>query len=115
MSDTPRLGLPELAEAQAGKVFTINEVLRLLDSLVQPVAMAMDLNEAPSGPADGDVYVVGDSVTSGDDWADHEGNIAYYSSSAWIFIAPKDGWLIYDLDTASSYRFDGSATWVLQS
>jgi hypothetical protein len=112
MSDTPRLGLPELTEAQAGKTTTINEALRILDAMVQPVVLAVDLNEAPSGPSDGDLYIVADSVPSGDDWDNREGCIAYYSSSAWTFFSPEQGWTVYCQDDDMAYRYQGSDGWV---
>lgn len=113
MSDTPRLGMPELVDSQSGKAATVNEALRVLDALVQPSVLAVDLNDEPSGPADGDLYVVADGTdsTSGD-WEGHDGHLAYYSSTAWTFMAPEIGWTVYNQDDGMAYRYQGSDGWV---
>lgn len=111
MADTPKIGLPEMAENQASKYATSNSQMMILDSLVQCTALDNDLDDAPSGPADGDTYIVG-SPSSGDDWDGHDNDIAYYENTAWAFREPEEGWLVYVQDENKFYVYNGSS-WVI--
>lgn len=59
MSQTPRLGLAEIAQNQASKYVTHNEALATLDALVAPAVEDRDLDAPPSSPAEGALYIVG--------------------------------------------------------
>jgi hypothetical protein len=107
MSDTPRLGLPELSQAQAQKEVTHNEALRILDALVQAVTIDYAAEPTNSEPTDGDLYLIANGATG--DWTGHDGGIAYYKSSAWVFITPSVGWLVYNLGDSKSYRYSGNS------
>lgn len=52
-----------------------------------------DLSATPSSPAAGDTYIVGPSATG--DWATHENKVAVYTGSAWVYAAPRLGWVAY--------------------
>ena len=113
MSETPKLTLDELAVSQNPDA-TVNAALRKLDALVQGTVIDKDLSDAPSGPSDGDTYIIAAGTTSGDDWDDAvnggvEGAIAYYQSSAWIFLTPAPGWLFYVQDEAAFYYYAGTS------
>jgi len=54
MTDTPHLGLPTLAAAQAQKHVTHNEALHRLDALVMLAVADRDLAAPPAAPAEGD-------------------------------------------------------------
>lgn len=76
MPDTStHLLLPYLFASQAQKHVTHNEGLRLLDGLVQLAVLDRDLTTPPSGPTDGDRYIVASGAAGA--WADWEGNIIY--------------------------------------
>jgi hypothetical protein len=109
MADTPKLTLPEIAEAQASKYITHNSGLRRLDALVQATVIDKDTSDAPGAPADGDMYIVGPSPSSGDEWSGHEGELAYYQSSAWLYFTPPEGWRVWALDENKLYVYTGSA------
>lgn len=109
MDYTPRLRLPELTVGQAGKEVTVNESHRILDALVQSVVIDKDLADAPADPADGDMYIVAAGSSSGDEWAGHEDDVAYFESSAWVYHTPEAGWRVYVDDEATSYVYDGGA------
>lgn len=113
MTYTPRFTIPEIAESQGQKALTHNEALRLIDALLHPSIIDRDLSDAPASPSDGDMYIVGGSPTSGDDWSGHEGEIAYYKSSAWIFITPAPGMTVW-IDDESTYLLytNESSPWV---
>ncbi len=89
MSDTPRLGLPQIAASQAQKHVTHNEALLDLDSYVQTNLLDRDLTAPPVSPADGDAYIVAPGATS--DWSGQDNNIATYIDGAWRFTAPFQG------------------------
>ena len=101
------LGLPYIQAAQAQKHVTHNEALRMLDVLVQANVSARGLNTPPSGPAEGDRYIVGPAPTG--DWADHAQEIALYETGVWQFYAPSTGWRVYVIDEGVTVAFDGTA------
>lgn len=92
----------------------LEAALRQLDGLVQANVIQVGLNTPPVSPVDGVRYVVGTSPTGV--WAGHANEIARYSSvaSAWEFYIPQNGWLVFDQNTSSVYRYSGS-TWSVWS
>ena len=112
MTDTPRVGMPELAAAQGNPEITHNEALRIMDALVMCVVADKDLSEPPGAPSDGDMYIVGPTPSSGSAWNGEEDDIAYYKNTDWIYITPQDGWRVYVLDETGIYEFQGSSGWV---
>ncbi|MAZ18295.1 MAG: hypothetical protein CL535_18465 [Ahrensia sp.] len=106
METSPRLQLPYIMPSQAQKHVTHNEALRLLDCLVQPVVQSNALGSPPAAPVEGDAYVVGDAASG--DWNGHEREIAVFQDGAWVFIAPRAGWAVSNLDGENRLVFDGS-------
>lgn len=86
-----RLSLPYLLPAQAQKHVTHNEALDLLDILVQLVVEAFDALTPPTNPTEGEVWALGGAPT--EDWSGHGGQLASWRNGAWLFIAPKAGWI----------------------
>lgn len=87
---TPRLGAPELVQAQAIPETTVNEIARILEQGAGWfVFKDRDLTAPPGSPADGDCYLVAASATGA--WAGHDGEIAYRMNTAWEFIEPVEG------------------------
>lgn len=112
MADTPKLVMPEISVSQSQKETSHNEALRILDALVQLNVKDKDLTAPPGGPVDGDSYIVNGVATGA--WAGHEDDIAYYQSSAWIFLQPTEGWLAYVQDENALYVYtSGSDPWVI--
>lgn len=112
MSDTPNLVLPEIAESQSAKYVTHNEALRILDAVVQLTVLDRDSDDPPSGPSEGDIYIVGGSPSSASDWDGHENDIAYYYNNAWSFVTPNEGWRAWVQDENKLYVFrSASAGW----
>jgi hypothetical protein len=109
MADTPKLDMPEIAESQSAKYITHNEALRILDGAVQCNVLSKDDIVPPGSPTDGDTYIVGHGTdsTSGD-WEGHDGEIAYYKSSAWIYITPAEGWRAHAQDTGILHMYGSS-------
>lgn len=109
MSDTPKLDMPEIAESQSSKYITHNEALRILDAIVQCTVLSKDDIVPPVSPSDGDTYIVGlDTDSTSGDWEGHDSEIAYYKSSAWIFIVPAEGWRAYAQDVGIEYAYMSS-------
>lgn len=98
MDATPRLQLPYIASQQAQKQVTYNQAMRALDQLVQPAVKSRTIATPPTGPAEGDTYVVGPAATGA--WAGKEGKLATLLDGAWSFRTPQNGWLVYVEDSA---------------
>ncbi|MCG7851441.1 MAG: DUF2793 domain-containing protein [Methanosarcinaceae archaeon] len=66
-----------------------------------------DLTSPPGTPAKGDRYIIGTSATGG--WAGHDLEVAYYTGSAWVFIAKEEGQISWVKDENLFYFFNGTA------
>jgi len=109
MAQTPNLKLPFLAPAQAQKHVTVNESLAELDALVHCAVLGMQRNDPPSGPAEGDRWLVGPAPTG--DWAGEAGAIACWRQSGWTFSRPRPGWRIYDLAASRLWALSAAGAW----
>ncbi len=109
MTDTPNLKLPYLLAAQSQKHVTHNEALRALDCVVQLTVLDRDLATPPATPADGDRYIVAASPTGA--WVGQTNKIAAFQDAAWMFYAPKEGWISWVADENIAVAYDGAA-WV---
>lgn len=108
MTTTPILGATELVSAQALPETTVNEAVRYLEQGAGWfVFKDRDLATPPGSPADGDAYLVAASGTGA--WSGQDGNIAFYMSTAWEFIAPREGMAAWVNDENIAIAFDGSA------
>ena len=105
MTDTPNLNLPYLLAAQSQKHVTHNEALRILDSLVQMTVLDRNLTAPPASPIEGDRYIVAASPTGA--WAGQTNKIACYQDGAWLFYAPKEGWIAWLRMKISPWRLMG--------
>ncbi len=110
MSETPLLKLPYIAAAQAQKHVTHNEAIRALDAVVQIAVLDRDLSAPPASPTDGDRYIVAANATGA--WAGHDNAVAAWQDGAWVFYAPREGWLAWVSDEDSLVAWDGAA-WVV--
>ncbi len=107
MSNSLNLGLPYLEEAQAQKHVTVNEAVRMLDAIVQLTVAARTLATPPALPAEGDRYIVAAGATGA--WAGHDTEVAAYVDGAWMFFAPREGWLAFDQAAGGVVVFDGTS------
>ena len=94
MSQSTNLALPYLAASQSQKHVTVNESLRFLDALVQISVKSATLSAPPGVPADGQRWIIGPAPTGL--WAGRATQIAAWQDGAWVFYAPKDGWLAWN-------------------
>lgn len=109
MDSTPNLGLPYIMAAQAQKHVTHNEAIRVLDAVVQLAVLDRDFSSPPATPSDGDRYLVAASASG--TWAGHDGSIAAWLDGAWMFLAPREGWIAWVADERILLAWDGAA-WV---
>lgn len=107
MADSAHLRLPYLEAAQAQKHVTHNEALDVLDALIHLTVADRHLASPPLGAVEGDRYIVADAAA--DDWAGQEDAVAIYQADAWVFHAPRRGWLAWVEDEAALLIWTGSA------
>ncbi len=101
--NTPRLGIPMLAAAQAQKHVTHNQALQKLDALVQLSVLSRTTTAPPSSLNEGDAYIVATGATG--DWVGHDNEIAVVDGGQWSFVVPGPGWIAYVTDEDLPYRF----------
>lgn len=105
---TPKLGLTELAAAQAIPETRVNENFRWAEFFACGGGIKdRDLATPPGSPVDGDAYLVASSATGA--WSGEDGNIAMYLGTAWAFVSPIEGMQIYVNDEDTRLIYDGSA------
>ena len=105
------------ADNENGWGASMNAALRILDSLVQGAVTNRTTNAPPATPADGDLYIIGPAPTGA--WAAKANQIARWSVAGlaapeWEFVAPKNGWTVWDRGAAERVRYDG-AVWVAET
>lgn len=99
----------DFATGESGWGSAMNQNLRAIDALMQPVVLDKDVSTPPSTPSIGDIYIVGSSASGA--WSGKENQIAVYYSIGWYFYPPKRGWRVFVDDEGIDYRFNGTA-WV---
>jgi len=110
MTDTsPRLALPYLQASQAQKHVTMNDALRQLDALVQMGVEEIGANTPPSSGGDGLLYALGTDAQG--DWTGQDGLIAQRRGTGWAFVAPQDGWRVWDRQTGQVHLFTHALGW----
>jgi hypothetical protein len=100
---TPRLALPLLQAAQAQKEITHNEALLLLDALAHAAIEEPALNTPPSAPAAGQMWLAGATPTGA--WSGQAGKLALFCPGGWLFIAPKEGMVLWVKSTGVFIRY----------
>jgi hypothetical protein len=65
-----------------------------------------DMTSPPTGPSEGDRYIVGPSADGG--WSGHDGDIAFYRDSAWVFVVPNEGFCTRVEDEDIEYVYTGT-------
>ncbi|MDB5590639.1 DUF2793 domain-containing protein [Enterovirga sp.] len=107
MPDSPVLGLPLLAAAQAQKHVTHNEALLALDALVQCAVLDKDLTVPPSAPAPGQRYIVPPGASGA--WAGKAAMIAAWQDAyGWRFFPPSPGYIAFVVNESLLYLFNGT-------
>lgn len=105
LEKTNNLKLPLLIQNQAGKEFTHNEALIILDNIVQNGVIDKDLTTPPTEPDTNDTYIVGINATG--TWEDKDNQIAFYDNG-WRFIEPREGFIFWVNDEDKLYTYNGT-------
>lgn len=85
-----RLTLPFIQAAQAQKHVTHNEALERLDFLTQLTVQAFEATTPPATATEGDIWALGTGAQGA--WSGHDGALAGWYNSGWLFITPATGW-----------------------
>ncbi len=101
---TPIMNLPEWLAAQASPWITVMTALTRLEAYGQSVIVCVDttLNTPPVSPSPGDCYFIAATATGA--WASHDSEVTVYTGSSWEFLAPREGWFIYDLNLSNTFQ-----------
>jgi hypothetical protein len=111
MSASANLALPFIEGGELLPDVTLNETLRLIDTLVQLAIVDRDLNTPPGSPVEGQRWIVKASPSPTGAWAGHGNHIAAWQDGGWVFCAPKVGWFAYVIDEGALVAWSSSA-WV---
>jgi len=111
MSASANLALPFIEGGELLPDVTLNETLRLLDSLVQLAIVDRDLNAPPGAPAEGQRWIVKASPSPTGAWAGHGNHVAAWQDGGWVFCVPQVGWFAYVIDDGALVAWNGGA-WV---
>jgi hypothetical protein len=111
MSASANLALPFIEGGELLPDVTLNETLRLIDTLVQLAIVDRDLNTPPGSPSEGQRWIVKASPSPTGAWAGHGNHIAAWQDGAWVFCVPQPGWFAYLIDESALIAWNGSA-WV---
>jgi hypothetical protein len=111
MAPSNNLLFSYVEQSQSQKEVTVNEALRIIDALLNTSVVDKDLTAPPGSPVEGSLYIVASIATGA--WATKENKIAWYTSSAWLFITPKEGMSMWVADENIKYVFDGT-NWVTE-
>jgi len=111
MSASANLALPFIEGGELLPDVTLNETLRLIDTLVQLAILDRDLNAPPGSPAEGQRWIVKASPSPTGAWAGHGNHVAAWQDGGWVFCVPQVGWFAYVIDEGALVAWNGSA-WV---
>lgn len=109
LTNGPNLGLLVNGNNGEGHYTELMKQFRWIDWHGQPWVINMTTATPPGSPSDGDAYLVATGGTGV--WSGKDGQVARYSTilTAWEFGVPKNGWRVWDRNTALPYHYNGSA------
>ncbi|XWN33733.1 MAG: DUF2793 domain-containing protein [Devosia sp.] len=106
MSNSPNIELPYVQAAQAQKHVTVNEAFRRIDAVMQLAVIDRNRTSPPGAPQEGDRHVVAAGATGA--WAGRGLDVAAYLDGAWVFFAPKAGWVAFVSNEGVLIYFNGT-------
>lgn len=107
MANSPQLGLKLLEASQSQPEVIVNAAVLALEAAVQIRVLTQGLLTPPSTPATDAMYLLSGGTPTGA-WANHQDHIAYLVGTAWAFLVPKEGWVVYVADENDRYEYTGS-------
>ena len=111
MSASANLALPFIEGGELLPDVTLNETLRLIDTLVQLAILDRDLNAPPGSPVEGQRWIVKATPSPTGAWAGHGNHVAAWQDGGWVFCTPKIGWFAFLIDEGALVAWSGTA-WV---
>jgi hypothetical protein len=87
MSASANLALPFIEGGELLPDVTVNETLRLIDTLVQLAIIDRDLTAPPGSHREGPALDREGNATGA--WAGHANHIAAWQDGGWVFCAPR--------------------------
>src|SRR4029077_11538578 len=111
MSASANLALPFIEGGELLPDVTLNETLRLIDTLVQLAIVDRDLNAPPGSPAEGQRWIVKASPSPTGAWTGHGNHVAGWQGGGCVFCTPKSGWFAFVIDEGALVAWNGTA-WV---
>lgn len=89
-----------------------NEDNRTIDTLLVRAVKTIGLITPPGSPTAGDRHIVG--IGANGAWSGKGNQLALYdgSSSAWVFIVPKNGWDVYVVSVGATFRYNLTFWWI---
>jgi hypothetical protein len=107
---TPQLGMKELEASQSQPEVIVNAALRALEAAISIRVLTKELLTPPASPASSARYLLAGGTPTGA-WAGHQEDIAYLVGSAWAFLEPQEGWVVFVADENERYEYTGSG-WI---
>lgn len=107
MSETMKLALPLLSAGQSLREQTLNEALTRIDMSMYASILEPPRNSAPTGPADGDSYLVGTSPSG--EWAGRDDQLACFTQGGWRYLEPVVGMRVHNASSGLDWQFDGTS------
>ncbi|MCB2085526.1 MAG: DUF2793 domain-containing protein [Sphingomonadaceae bacterium] len=78
---------------QSQKEYFVNQAHVLSDFLHHRAVLA-EAGTPPADPVDGELWLVASGATG--EWGMHDGELAGWNGSEWLFIAPHEGMQVFD-------------------
>jgi hypothetical protein len=107
MSQSARLGAPQIQPAQVDKATTHNEAIALFDVAICAAIDGFLVDTPPASPTLGSSYVLGANPTGA--WAGHALALAGYTEGGWRFIGAFDGLAAMEKTSGETAVFRGGA------
>lgn len=101
-----RFELPFILPGQAQKELFHNEALALIDAALHPAVEGAPLDQPPSAPIAGQIWLVGASPSGA--WADRQGQLAVWTEGGWRFVVPQIGMCVWDKEAGWHRRWTGT-------
>jgi len=103
---SPRFALPFILPGQAQKEHFHNEALLRIDAILSAAAESVEA-EPPAEPVPGATWIVAPGATGA--WSGRGDQLAVATQSGWRFIAPADGFKVWNKAAAAEWRWADGA------
>lgn len=107
---TPNRQIPYVPENTLDPAAGLNDSLDVIDAIIVPKVIRMDLTAPPGGETDGDLYIVAGPATG--DWEGLENYLVRYRSEGafWQAYEPARVYLLLNQDDMGLYKWDTASS-----